>query len=279
LARFLRTGQYMFRVILFLGCLAMGVLLISTISGKESKKIVEAPVYISKHYTKKSANCSIKNENDACAIINIDYPFFVAALGLRSSTQLNHYLAVNHITVRNTDDSKVVGAVDYAQKFIDDYLEYTKDDQGISGHWEQRKKIQITFLNERVLSLQDDEDGYTGGAHGFSNTRLSSLDLKTGKKLKLNDILVKNAGRKLHRIAEQHFRKLHNLSKRQSLAKAGFDFDKNRFVLSENFAVLKKGIVFYYNSYEIAAYVMGATQLFIPYEALVGVIDTQGIGL
>lgn len=270
----------MFRVILLLvGCLAIGILLISNISGKESKKIAEAPVYISKHYTKKSTHCSEKNENDTCAIIRIEYPFFVTSLGSRSSTELNHYVAESHIMVRNTDDSKVVGASNYAQKFLDDYLQYIKDDQGTSGHWEQSKKIHVTFLNKNVLSLQDDEDGYTGGAHGFSNTRLSSLDLKTGKTLELDDILFKNAHRKLIRIAEQHFRQLHNLSKKQSLAEAGFDFDKNQFVLSKNFAVLKKGIVFYYNSYEIAAYVMGATQLFIPYEALVDVVDTQSIGL
>ena len=269
----------MFRVILLLGCLAISVLLITHTFGKESKKIVEKAAYITKHYTKKSVNCRLKSANDACAIIRIDYPFFIAALGSRSAAQLNHYLVNHHIMVRNVDDSKAVGVVNYAQKFIDDYLEYIKDDQGTSGYWEQRKKIRVTFLNQKVLSLQDDEDGYTGGAHGFSTITLSSLNLNTGKVLALEDILFKHTRKKLDRIAEQHFRKLHNLSKKQSLADVGFDFDNNHFVLSKNFAVLKKGIMFYYNSYEIAAYVMGATQLFIPYEALVGVVDTQGIGL
>jgi hypothetical protein len=262
---------------LLLGCLVISIFLITNISGKESKKIAKKSAYISQYYSKKSANCDIKNKNDACAIISIHYPFFVSALGTRSADQLNHYLEKNHIIVKNADDSNVIGVVNYAQKFIDDYLDYIKDDQGTSGYWEQSKKIHVVFINEKVLSLQDDEDGYTGGAHGFSTTHLSSLNLKTGKVLELNDILLKNKHKKLVRIAEQHFRKLHNLSGKESLEQAGFDFDKNHFALSKNFAVLKKGIMFYYNSYEIAAYVVGATQLFIPYEALVGVVDTQSI--
>lgn len=269
----------MFRVLLLLGCLSIVIGINSNLFSKESKKITAAPAYINKNYTQKSANCRIKNDNDACAIVRIDYPFFVSGLGTLSSTQLNHYITQNHLMVEHANDKKAVGVEKYAKKFIDDYLEYIKDDQATSGHWEQSKKIQVTFLNEKVLSLQDTEDGYTGGAHGFSDTQLSTLNLRTGKKLRLNDILRKNTHRKLVRIAEQHFRKLHNLSKRQSLAKAGFDFDKNQFALNKNFAVLKQGIVFYYNSYEIAAYVMGATQLFIPYEALVDVVDTQTIGL
>jgi len=269
----------MFRMILLLSALAMSVLLITNSLGKESKKIAENPAYITKHYTKKSDNCRSNTENDACAVITIHYPRFIAMLGRRSAQQLNHYLEAEHISIVNADNSKTMGVVDFAQKFIDDYVEYIKDNQATSGNWEQSKKIQVVFLNKKVLSLQDDEDGYTGGAHGFSKRRLTSLDLQTGKELELDDILFKTKHRKLVRIAEQHFRKLHNISRSTSLEKAGFDFDKNQFVLNKNFAVLKKGIVFYYNSYEIAAYVMGATQLFIPYEALVGVVDTQRIGL
>jgi hypothetical protein len=43
--------------------------------------------------------------------------------------------------------------------------------------------------------------------------------------------------------------------------------------LNDNFAVAKRGIIFYFNSYEIAPYAMGPTELLIPYAKLSGIIS------
>lgn len=270
-------------MILLLTCLSSGMLLINNIVGQEIHENTKKVSYITKNYIKKSVSCQSDN-SDVCATIHISYPFFVSTLGTRSAVQLNQYISEEHICYTRTDDQKITGIINFSQKFIDDYSDYIQNDQASSGNWEQNKKIEVIFLNENILSLQDTEDNYTGGAHSFTYKRLVSLDLNTGKILKLSDILkgskAKNkrqSKQKLKKIAEQYFRQLHMLSKRADLAQAGFEFERNQFSLSKNFSVLKQGIVFYYNRDEVATYVVSTTRLFIPYEALVDVIDIRNI--
>lgn len=270
-------------MILLLTCLSSGVLLINNILGQEIHEHAKKISYITKNYIKKSESCQ-SNNHDVCATIHISYPFFISSLGTRSAVQLNHYINEEHICYTRVDDQKITGIVNFSQKFIDDYSDYIQNDQASSGNWEQSKKIEVIFLNENILSLQDNEDSYTGGVHSFTYKRLVSLDLNTGKILKLSDILkgskTKNkrqSQQKLKKIAEHYFRQLHTLSKSTDLAQAGFEFERNQFSLSKNFSVLKQGIVFYYNRDEIAAYIVGTTRLFIPYEALVDVIDIRNI--
>ncbi len=67
-------------------------------------------------------------------------------------------------------------------------------------------------------------------------------------------------------LAEKQFRKNHNLTASESLTAAGFNFDNDKFALSSNFGFTQKGIIFYYNNYDIAAYSEGASELAIPFE-------------
>lgn len=257
----------------------IATLLFTTFSGSQaqSTSAVSKPYKI-KLYSKQDDKCNTNKNSDSCASIEISYPHFSTALGMLSSKQLNQYIQNNLIVYTAFDDSTAAGVTAFADKFISDYLENTKDD-ALSGNWERTKNIRVRYINKAVLSLQDDEDGYTGGAHGFSNTNLLSLNLNTGKPFKLNDILLDGAKKKLLSIGEQHFRDIHQLEPNSSLEEAGFDFDKNKFTFSKNFAILKKGLLFYYNSYDIASYATGPTKLFIPYNELTGLVNMDIIGL
>ena len=268
----------MFRMILLIGTVAVFFAVTST-SGKEVKNTVNNKLYVTKTLSKQGGKCLVDKSSDSCASIEISYPNFSSSLGAFSSKQLNQYIQDKLITYNSFDNSTVTGAAAFADKFLADYLSQTQDDSGLSGNWDRSEKIRVTFLNQNVLTLHDEEDGYTGGAHGFSNTNLVSLNLKTAKPFKLDDLLLKGSKKKLLALSEQHFRTLHDLPEQSSLEKEGFDFEKNTFSLSDNFAILKDGLLFYYNSYDIAAYVRGPTELFIPYDKLSGLINMDIIGL
>ena len=83
----------------------------------------------------------------------------------------------------------------------------------------------------------------------------------------------------LLRIGETYFRKENKIADTSSLDDNGFfifgegdDFEESdkygKFRFNDNFAVTKNGIQFYYNSYEIGPYAVGASSFIIPYKFL-----------
>jgi hypothetical protein len=48
----------------------------------------------------------------------------------------------------------------------------------------------------------------------------------------------------------------------------GYTFPEDRFALNDNYGFSREGISFFFNSYEIAPYVMGPTEVLIPYDRI-----------
>jgi hypothetical protein len=68
------------------------------------------------------------------------------------------------------------------------------------------------------------------------------------------------------KIAESEFRKIKSIPENTATNKEWFW--NGLFYLPDNFAFTDAGLLFHYNSYEIAPYALGATELIIPYEKL-----------
>ena len=101
--------------------------------------------------------------------------------------------------------------------------------------------------------------------------------MSTGEEIRLSDILIHGYGADLNRIAEQEFRKVREMKPEQSLEDAGFWFENNKFSLNDNFALTEEGLTFYFNSYEVAPYVMGPTEIVLNYEDFKHLIKENGL--
>jgi hypothetical protein len=123
------------------------------------------------------------------------------------------------------------------------------------------------------LSLSIDEAGsyvnvtssgwsYMGGAHGNGYVAYKHFDRETGRELSLMDFFTDIDA--LNSIAEPHFRKLFDLNPTESLNDYGFWFENDKFSVNNNFTFTSESVVFYYNSYEIAPYSGGPTELEVP---------------
>jgi hypothetical protein len=62
------------------------------------------------------------------------------------------------------------------------------------------------------------------------------------------------------------------MKRNEPLSNALFE---NSIEPTNNFCITKKGILFLYNPYEIAAYAMGEIELFIPFEELKTVVNPR----
>ena len=87
-----------------------------------------------------------------------------------------------------------------------------------------------------------------------------SFYLKTGEKIVIGDSTVL---KQLTTIAEKEFRRMRNIPDGEPLSKAGYWFENDEFYLNDNFAIVDDGLIFYFNSYEIAPYALGPAEIFL----------------
>jgi Protein of unknown function (DUF3298)/Deacetylase PdaC len=138
-----------------------------------------------------------------------------------------------------------------------------------AGNYTQSSEMQVVFNEKGLLSVGYSYYSFSGGAHGNHGTTLASYDLVAKKQLKLGDVFKPNYKKTLSAALERALRKKYKLNPKESLAQ--FLFEK-KIGATENFAITRKGILFDYPPYDIAAYAMGEIQLYVSFEDIKAVL-------
>ncbi|NNH77588.1 DUF3298 domain-containing protein [Acinetobacter sp. ANC 5380] len=105
----------------------------------------------------------------------------------------------------------------------------------------------------------------SGAAHGMHHQEFVNFDLKTKKRLALQDILVKGAEQQV----------LDTLYDSNSMWLDQHSIERTKLQLSDNFYYGANGIVFVYPLYELASYAEGMTELSLPYVALTKLVKAE----
>jgi len=126
----------------------------------------------------------------------------------------------------------------------------------------QDAQLTLAYLSESLAVLSQFTYEFSGGAHGNYGTRYLTLDLKTGKRLTLADVLSPAARKKLPALLEKAFRKQYGLKPGESLQSGGLF--ENKITPGENFYLTPTALVFSYAPYEIGPYAMGEITLVVP---------------
>ena len=98
--------------------------------------------------------------------------------------------------------------------------------------------------------------------------QLFNFNLYTGELISLDDLFTLSQIEELNLIAEIKFREIYKIEEGESLYKHGFWFDNDKFELNNNFLITDRSLIFLFNPYEIAAYVVGSTTIEITYDEL-----------
>ncbi len=153
---------------------------------------------------------------------------------------------------------------EYKKEQLSNYLEDVDldNDPLFSGDYEYRNRLALFDYTDPIVTLSMDTYSYQGGAHGIEVINFINYDIDRKKELHLDDI-VDFKNKEFMKIAEIAYRKSDHLLPNESLVEAGWMDDK--FILSENFAVTTKGLLFHYNPYEIKSFAAGMTEFIIPY--------------
>ncbi|HUH73395.1 MAG TPA: RsiV family protein [Chitinophagales bacterium] len=145
-------------------------------------------------------------------------------------------------------------------EYDDAYAEFPR-----TSTWIVDKQIKIASKLGPLICLSFSESSYKGGAHPNSNTFYKIFDLTDGHLVDIYEILDSTQLTALNDIRLKVLKEQKNeVMKEEDWLFYMFEeaFEPNgSFYINKNMKVAKDTIEFYYNSYEIAAYAFGPTEL------------------
>jgi hypothetical protein len=169
--------------------------------------------------------------------------------------------------------------IDEYKSMEEDFLAETKEDEapghehdeapGISAwfSWYEYSSNEILYNQNDLLCYAVSYENYTGGAHGAHAYRSHVIDLQTGLEMKENDLFTEGYQEDLARILVGKIAENNRAETPRELENQGF-FSIDEIYPNNNFSIDDTGITYYFNEYEIAAYVIGMTRVHLTYDKL-----------
>jgi hypothetical protein len=126
---------------------------------------------------------------------------------------------------------------------------------------------EVVYNKYPFISFVVKSENYEGGAHGAHSVYGYVIDLETGKLLSEDTFAGENYQKGLSALILQKIANANDLQNVEQLKGIGYDRIEDA-IPNGNFTIDDKGITYYYNEYDIAAYFIGTTQVFIPFDEL-----------
>ena len=166
----------------------------------------------------------------------------------------------------------------YTENYLNNYkdledeykAEVAKADETPVGAWFsyfEMSSDDIAYNKNDILSYTVNFENYTGGAHGAHSFTNHVIDMKTGNLIKEDDIFIEGFQEDLAQILIDRIAKQNTVENPKELENIGF-FSIDEIFPNGNFLIDDNGITYTFNEYEIAAYVVGATNVHLPYEEI-----------
>jgi hypothetical protein len=158
-----------------------------------------------------------------------------------------------------------------ADEILNNYQLQEYDTTNISSSyyellWSVDKSMKVVCNSDELLSLEFSAYQFAGGAHGMYGSVFSSIDMKTGKQIRLYEVIDTLQKSKIAKILTQKVRYNYDIKASDSLSDANFFTES--IVPGNNFYLTKKGIGFFYNPYEVACYALGTVNVFVPFNEI-----------
>jgi hypothetical protein len=207
------------------------------------------PKVVSVKFEKNSGDCS-----KACAEFRASYPTIEnGTSALRDSVQLWAETVIRDWSVWSEDT--LTQRYSIAQS-ADSVMAYWKTGgQSEMGCFVDARDT-VLVQTTRYLSLRMDVASFAGGAHPNHGSRLATFDLTTGRRVTAAEAIGDTSV--LLPLLDKAWRDL-----KGDAIDATFEFYDNKISVPREFAILREGILFHYDPYEVAAYVLGDADIFL----------------
>ena len=127
---------------------------------------------------------------------------------------------------------------------------------------------QIVYNKNNFISFYVEKHIFEGGAHGSNSIYGYVVNLTTGNLVTEDSFAGINYSQNLSSLMAKKLATENGVSNPQELENIGY-INISDIGPNNNFTLDEKGITYYFNEYEIGAYFLGVTKIFIPYEELI----------
>lgn len=159
--------------------------------------------------------------------------------------------------------------INFEGEYLDNYSKQNENwhkTQSASFNWEKVLSMSVVYNSTYMLCLEYLKYAYSGGAHGMTNISYDIIYLDNGRLLTYADVFVEEGEEELSKILTNQLRKDYSIPDDVTLGEAGFFVEEVK--PNRNIYVTGNGVGFLYNSYEIAPYSQGATNIFLEFKQI-----------
>jgi hypothetical protein len=205
--------------------------------------------------------------SEGCTYIRFDYPTVVEA---PPGTAVEAFTSAvdSFLQAPLHQDETPTSVNALMARFLSDFAAFKASEPKSAQSWFLERKAFVLRSDPNLLGLSFSERSYLGGAHGMATLHYLNFDPMTGARKALADVLREGALPDAIALAEARFRETRGIAEGTPLKDAGFTFENDAFVLSDNFALRDDGLAIYYNPYDVAPYSMGATEFVLDYDEI-----------
>ena len=197
---------------------------------------------------------------DSNKIVEINIPEAIGDVEI--STSINN--TINKVIIAslypkeesNLSTATVNKSIDFFNK---EYIDFKNDFPESAMEWDAQIDGEIMYQSDEIVSIALTSYMNTGGAHGSLVITFLNFDVFTGKQLKNEDLFEDYLSFK--EIAKEYFNE-------EIADKKDLYFESDNFKLPENIGFNDEGVILLYNTYEIAPYSSGITEINIPWNDL-----------
>ncbi|AWA29136.1 DUF3298/DUF4163 domain-containing protein [Flavobacterium magnum] len=149
------------------------------------------------------------------------------------------------------------------RSFIKAYDKMQNENPDDRFNWEAKITGKVIYQSDSIINIELKHYKFTGGAHGYSGRTSLIFDAATGKYIP-NEYLFRDRNR-FKDFAEKKFRAAYKIPEGPINA-TNLMFEGGAFQLPQTYFFTDKGLLLFYNVYEIASYADGPKELLIPYK-------------
>jgi len=245
------------RILLFV---AISFAFASCQKDKKEESITKTLEFQTKTYEKKTA---LPCNSELCAEVKISVPQASNVPVVADSINKKIFNTVRGIVYFGEKPYDGKNYEEIMASFIASYDQVKKKFPDERAGWEAKVDAKIDYTSENLLNIKLHNYTYAGGAHGYEGNRSLIFDKKTGKSLERADFLKDTVNFKI--MAENKFREKYKVPAGKPINSTGLMFIKDVFELPQTFFFTNKGLLLYYNTYEVATYADGPKEILIPY--------------
>lgn len=224
----------------------------------------------------KSGPCAQDSLVVQCADFSVEYPVITGKINEAALENINESIRSTIFDYAYVTE-KPESFKDLINELSTEYTSILKEFPDYKASWSMEITSDIIYQDSSYISVASTIYSYTGGAHPNSYQVYRSYDLSTGNAITLADVLNPSFEDELNEAAEIEFRMLKEIPPSQDLKDRGYFFEAGNFTLNDNFAIINKSLVFYFNTYEISSYANGPTELELKLTDYVNLVNEKGV--